>query len=129
MEYAVIICFILAAGYFIIHPLLKPVENRDSPHLTGGEGLRELHLRREAAHAAIEELEFDLEMGKLSMESYKALKEQHTLEAAHSMKEIEALKSNRKQKRTQVKRDIIFGLEQEISKMRMSKTMKEKDLL
>ena len=122
LEYVVIICFILAAGYFIIHPLLNPDMYKDRITLTTDERLRELNLRKEGAYATIKELEFDLEMGKVSKEDYETLKGQYTREAVDSMKEIDKLRSNKTKKRGRATKDIAMEIEQEISAMRKRKT-------
>ncbi|MDY7033902.1 MAG: hypothetical protein SVY10_18565 [Thermodesulfobacteriota bacterium] len=122
LEYVVIICFILAAGYFIIHPLLNYDMYKDRFTQTPDERLRELNLRKEGACATIKELEFDLEMGKVSKEDYETLKGQYTREAVDSMKEIDKLRSNKTKKRGRAKKDIAMEIEQEISAMRKRKT-------
>ena len=129
LEYAVIICSILAAGYFTIHPLLKPDKFKGRFLQTTDERLMELNLRKEGAYATIKELEFDMEMGKLSKEVYEALKEQYTLEAVDSMKEIDKLESNKRKKRARVKKDVTTEIEREISAMRGRKTPKAANLL
>ena len=95
LEYVVIICFILAAGYFIIHPLLNPDIYKARVTKTTDERLRELNLRKKGAYATIKELEFDLEMGKVSKKDYETLKGQYTSEAVDSIKEIDKLRSNK----------------------------------
>ena len=125
LEYAVIICFVLAAGYFTIHPLLKPDKFNDRFIQTADERLQELNLCKEGAYATIKELEFDLVMGKLSKEDYEALKEQYVLEAVDSMKEIDKFRSNKRKKRAWAKKDVTMEIEREISSMRGRKTTKE----
>jgi len=125
MEYAVIIGFILAAGYFTIHPLLKPDKFKDRFIQATDERLRELNLCRELAYATIKELEFDLEMGKLSKEDYEALKGEYVLDAVDSMKEIDKFTSNKGKKKAWAKKDVTAEIEREISAMRGRKTTNE----
>ena len=74
MEYAVIMGLIIGAAIYIINPLLKPSRMEGAIALETDEMLAELSLKKEGAYATIRELEFDLNIGKLSTEDYEALK-------------------------------------------------------
>nr|NIN67603.1 hypothetical protein [Anaerolineae bacterium]NIO70584.1 hypothetical protein [Anaerolineae bacterium] len=51
----------------------------------------ELEARREALYAALKDLEFDHEMGKLSAEDYAALRERYTVQAVAVLQQLDAL--------------------------------------
>lgn len=89
----VMIVLIVGAGYWIVSPLLRAVRSDDTSDLRRDEELQQLESRKEGALATIKELEFDLNMGKISDEDYEALKEQYTDDAVGYIKEIEELKT------------------------------------
>ncbi len=115
LEYAVIIGLILAAGYWIVSPLLhsSPAKHPSTPE--ANETLRQLELRKEGAYATIRELEFDLEMGKVSTEDYEALKEQYMRDAIDYMQEIEILQTRRE---PVTEEDFEAEIEREVSALR-----------
>ena len=129
IEYTVIIACILASGYLIIHPLLKPDNYKGRIHQATDERLEELNLRKEGAYSTIKELEFDMEMGKMSKEDYEALKGRYTIEAVDSMKEMDRLRSDNSKKRACLKRDIASEIEREIYAFRKRETKREANLV
>ncbi len=96
VDYLVIMGLLLAAGYWIIRPLLDPHPYNDSSTGTADESIRELQIRKDNAYAAIRELEFDLNMGKLSNDDFETLKEQYTVEALDCLKAIDQLQQQEK---------------------------------
>lgn len=89
----VMIVLIVGAGYWIVSPLLRAARSDDTSDLRRDEELQQLESRKEGALATIKELEFDLNMGKISDEDYEALKKQYTDDAVGYIKEIEELKT------------------------------------
>jgi hypothetical protein len=97
-EHAVIVALILFAGYGIIRPILKSESFDDTRQPKTDDELRRLVHQKESVYATIRELEFDLQMGKLSTTDYEELKNQYKKEAIDCIKAIEALEliKNRK---------------------------------
>ena len=118
VEYIVIIALILAAGYWIIRPLLRPDSVDDMQIPKTDDALWQLELQKEGAYATIQELEFDLKMGKLSSEDYEALKRQYKNEAIDCIKAIDDLKNAQKEVADMTAADLAAKMEQEISAMR-----------
>jgi hypothetical protein len=87
----VMIILIVGAAYWIVSPLLRPVRSEDTSDTRREEALLQLEMRKEVALSAVKELEFDLNMGKISDEDYEALKEQYANDAAGYMKEIDRM--------------------------------------
>ena len=96
LEYILIIALILAAGCWIINPLFKPARFNYIFDHQADDAVKQLEHRKEAAYATIRELEFDLNMGKLSEEDYRILREQYKLDAIRCLKEIDTLRMNQK---------------------------------
>ena len=90
---AVMIVLIVGAGYWIVSPLLRAVRPDDASDSNRDEELQQLEIRKEGTLATIKELEFDLNMGKISDEDYEELKEQYTNDAVGYIKEIDDLKA------------------------------------
>jgi hypothetical protein len=118
VEYFVIIAMILAAGYWIIRPLLRPVSAERTQIPKTDDALWQLELQKEGVYATIQELEFDLKMGKLSSEDYEALKRQYKYEAIDCIKAIDDLKNTKKETANMTEADLETKIEQEISTMR-----------
>jgi hypothetical protein len=118
VEYFVIIAMILAAGYWVIRPLLRPVSVDRMQTPKTDDALWQLELQKEGAYATIQELEFDLKMGKLSSEDYEALKRQYKYEAIDCIKAIDDLKNAKKETANMTEADLEEEIEQEISAMR-----------
>ena len=85
------IVLIAGAAYWIVSPLLRPVQSEDISDTRRKEALLQLEVRKEVALAAVKELEFDLNMGKISDEDYEALKEQYAKDAVGYVKEIDQI--------------------------------------
>jgi hypothetical protein len=124
VEHIVIIGLIVGAGYWIISPLLKSDHLNSSLTSESDERFKQLTSEKEGAYATIKELEFDLEMGKLSTEDYETLKGQYMLEALDCMKEIDALQSNQSRKESLTEKDIEDEIEQEVSQLRNNRSKK-----
>jgi hypothetical protein len=81
-----VVIAVVAVGY----PLAQ--EARRTTTVAEGERQRaELEARREALYAALKDLEFDHEMGKLSAEDYAALRERYTVQAVAVLQQLDAL--------------------------------------
>jgi len=89
--YVVIIGFLIGAFTFVLTPLFRKDDRRDDLGPKRSDLLEELKTKKEAAYAAIREMEFDYNMGKLTEEDFAILKRQYLEEAAGYMKEMDAL--------------------------------------
>jgi hypothetical protein len=89
--YVVIIGFLIGAFTFVLTPLFREEDRRDELGPKRSDLLEELKTKKEAAYAAIREMEFDYNMGKLTEEDFAILKRQYLEEAAGYMKEMDAL--------------------------------------
>ena len=118
MEYFVIIGLIIGAAFYIISPLLKSDRIDGSFVLQTDEMLAELNLKKEGAYATIRELEFDLNMGKLSKEDYETLKAQYMRDAVDCLKTADELQMNRDSQTGLSDRDLENEIEREISALR-----------
>ena len=124
MEYIVIIGLLLASAVYIISPLLKPGRASGAFASETDEMLAELNLKKEGSYAAIRELEFDLNMGKLSAEDYETLKAQYMFEAVGYIKTIDELQTNRNRQTGLSEKDLGNEIEQEILALRSTESTK-----
>jgi hypothetical protein len=128
MEYFVIMGLIIGAAFFIINPLLKPGRMEGAVALETDEMLAELNLKKEGAYATIRELEFDLNMGKLSKEDYETLKAQYTHEAVDCIKAMDELKKNKNRQTNLSAKDLENEIEREIPALNASESAQAAEL-
>lgn len=128
MEYFVIIGLIIGAAFYIINPLLKPGRMAGAIALETDEMLVELNLKKEEAYATIRELEFDLNMGKLSKEDYEIIKAQYTHGAIDCIKAIDELKKNIKRQTNLSAKDLENEIEREIPALNAGEFAQAADL-
>ncbi len=89
MEYAIIAAIVIAAGGWVFYPLLR------SQHIEGsgshGPDNREeaLQQSKENVYAAIKEMDFDYQMGKLSEDDYQHLKSQYKNKAVEILQSLD----------------------------------------
>src|SRR3990172_4533239 len=90
----IFILLAIAVSAVIVWPLLRArsqvtiFNSFDSNHKAG-----DLQDRKETIYAAIKDIEFDYQMGKLSEEDFKALRQQYKEEAVSLLKEIDKAQS------------------------------------
>jgi ribosomal protein L37E len=94
LGYVILLGLLIGTCYWIINPLFHEDVRRDGFSPKPEDILEELKGKKNAAYAAIKELEFDLSMGKLTEEDFQILKRQYTQEAAGYMKEMDKLESS-----------------------------------
>lgn len=128
LEYVVIIGLIVIAAYWIFIPLLKSDQLNVPLTPKTEDKLRQLRLKKERVYDAIRELEFDLNMGKLSKEDHETLKRQYKLDVVRYLKEIDTLQSNKTEGPDLSKQDIENEIEREVSALRGSQSVKEANL-
>ena len=91
-----VIGLVLAAVSFglVYYPLARgrPLDEGDSVELPGENGHRsDLVARRESAYEAIKELEFEHELGNLSEQDYRELRERYKWRAAEVLQALDEL--------------------------------------
>lgn len=124
--YIIIVWLIVGAGYWTIKPLLQGDSHPYGYSPNPDDVLEQLNQKKEGAYATILELEFDLNMGKLSKEDFQILKRQYMQEAAGYLKEIDEIESLEDEKLTLSDKDIEEEIEQEAASIRLRKsTLKE----
>ncbi len=96
LEYIVTIGLIAGAGCWILYPLLKPDQYKTTPVSRVTESLRQLEVKKDNAYAAIRELEFDYNMGKLSKSDFGSLERRYRADAVRLIEEIDKLQSGHK---------------------------------
>lgn len=96
LENIVILGLLALSGFFIISPLLKQDTSDNMPTPEPDDIRNDLNLKKERAYETIKELEFDLNMGKLSKEDYEILKDQYTREAIEYLKTIDEFHGSEK---------------------------------
>lgn len=76
---------------WIIWPFISKKKDEGSKTVPVNDVLLKLTEQKEHAYAAIKELDFDYNMGKLSEEDYKELKQQYKQDAVSFLQQIDAL--------------------------------------
>jgi len=89
-----IVGIFVGIGYWIVSPFLGSAYSEVLNDSDVDQTLRQLEARKENILSAIKELEFDLNLGKISMEDYEELAAQYTREAVACTREIEELKTS-----------------------------------
>ncbi len=88
MENAIKIVILAVAGLIITLPFFREEKNEEAAVILGS---KKDHLlsEKESLYSAIKELDFDHEMGKLSDEDYKQLKNEYTEKALAVLKDLD----------------------------------------
>lgn len=89
MEYLIGAILVFLAASPVVVPLLKPSEN-GMPESDSTE-LLELLAEKQTLYAAIKELEFDHQAGKLSLEDYQQTRRSYELRAVALLEQIDRL--------------------------------------
>ncbi len=121
-EYIVTIGLVAGAGCWILYPLLKPDQYKTTPVSRVTESLRQLEVKKENAYAAIRELEFDFNMGKLSKVDFDSLKRRYRADAVRLIEEIDKLQSGRMAEETTPEADLDSQAEGKIIAWRNKKS-------
>ena len=111
-EYAVILLILVIVGYWVFHPLFRP--RRIEAYSTQMREDREkaLQQKKEEVYAAIKEMDFDLEMGKISEDDYQELKSQYKAKALEILKEFDNVDGGE---------DIDAAIERDVHRLRKKK--------
>jgi flagellar biosynthesis/type III secretory pathway M-ring protein FliF/YscJ len=89
MEYLIGAILVFLAASPVVVPLLRPSEDA-TPELEGAE-VQELLAEKQTLYAAIKELEFDHQAGKLSLEDYQQTRRSYELRAVALLEQIDRL--------------------------------------
>jgi hypothetical protein len=85
---ALVVVAFIAAPFFLLTGR-SPEASAKNPEAS--EALRDLLAEKETIYAAIQELDFDFNSGKLSAEDHQALRRRHEIQAAAVLKRIDDL--------------------------------------
>lgn len=88
IEQIIFILLSLSVSAFIVYPLLK-ARGGSKLDLDSNHRATDLEERKENIYAAIKEIEFDYQMGKLSEEDFNELRQQYKNDAVELLKEID----------------------------------------
>src|SRR5574341_2148201 len=91
LEFILIAILIAGVIAFIAYPLFTPRREEDSPSPNAPETLI---AQRDSAYAAIRDLDFDFQLGKLSESDYRTLRERYKARAASVLQQIDAISVN-----------------------------------
>ena len=120
--YIIIVGLSIGAGYWILKPLLQGNGHKIGYSPSPDDIREQLNYKKDDAYATIRDLEFDLNMGKLSEEDFQTLKKQYMQKAAVYMQEIDNLKLLKDEKLTFPDKDIEEEIEQEVASIRLQKS-------
>lgn len=89
---AIFFVITLLVAFFVAMPMLQARTHRFGlGKFSSNHGANDLIERKEGIYSAIKEIEFDYQMGKLSEEDFKALRQQYKDEAVNLLKKIEQI--------------------------------------
>ncbi|MFQ5671086.1 MAG: hypothetical protein ACE5HD_11305 [Acidobacteriota bacterium] len=92
MEIVLLILVIMAAGLFILPPLVRAdIEPSPSPSENLPSSSADLAARRDATYEDLADLEIDFAAGKLSETDYRDLKQIYQKDAAATLRALDAL--------------------------------------
>ncbi len=81
------ICLALLTGLYVAYPLLQKRQQKVS--FARNHRAEEFEARKAEIYAAIKDIDFDFQMGKLSQEDYDQLRSQYKAEAVSLLKRID----------------------------------------
>ncbi len=128
LQYLIIIGLILLAGGWILFPLLRSNSPDTALNSAEDETLAQLEHQKEEAYAAIKDLEFDQNMGKISKQDFEILKKQYMLDAVGYLREIDELQVNTSKGKEISEENIMDEIEKEVSALRNTGESKEFDV-
>jgi len=111
-EYTVISLILVIVGYWIFHPLFRPKPTEGLSPQMREDREKALQQRKEDVYAAIKEMDFDFEMGKISEEDYRELKSQYKGKALKILKELDGVDGGE---------DIDAAIERDVHRLRKKK--------
>ena len=87
------ICLALLTGLFVAYPLLQKRQQKVS--FADNHRAEELEARKAEIYAAIKDIDFDFQMGKLSKDDYEQLRSQYKSDAVGLLKRIDRVHGKR----------------------------------
>jgi hypothetical protein len=90
--------FIAAVATFVASPLFRMAADRESATEPDSQATR-WEKQKTDAYAAIKEAEFDLQMGKLTNEDYRLLREKYEARALEALTQLDRLERPGREKR------------------------------
>jgi len=88
------ICLALLTGLYVAYPLLQKRQQKVS--FASNHRAEEFEARKAEIYAAIKDIDFDFQMGKLSQEDYEQLRSQYKAEAVGLLKHIDQMQGPHK---------------------------------
>ena len=85
---------------FVLQPLMNPGKGRKHGSPSSNHVAGELIERKEAIYAAIKDIEFDYQTGKLSEEDFRQLRQQYKDEAIAVLKKLDKSHSSKSPKKS-----------------------------
>ncbi len=107
----------IAVISFIAYPIIR---SRQVAEPVADETLEELQSKRETTYAAIEEIKFDYEQGKLSLSDYQDLEKRYKEKAIFILKEIDAQESGK---------ELEDEIEEEVMRLRRARRVAAEKLI
>jgi len=89
MAEIIVTCLSLLTALFVAYPLLQ--KRYQKVNFASNHRAEELEARKAEIYAAIKDIDFDFQMGKLSKEDYEQLRSQYKSEAVGLLKRIDQL--------------------------------------
>jgi ribosomal protein L32 len=117
-EYGAMLGILIVVGYWVFHPLFRPSPLASVSPPEGGDRDKILQRSKEDVYAAIKEMDFDREMGKISDEDYRELRAQYAAKAVAILRESERTKA--------AETDVESAIEKEVQRLRGKETGKRK---
>jgi F0F1-type ATP synthase membrane subunit b/b' len=98
MTTAIFVILVIVVSVFVMQPLLQSKNKSRQKKISSNHVAGDLLERKETVYAAIKEIEFDYQMGKLSEEDYNSLRQQYKDEAVSILKKLDTFQSQKSHK-------------------------------
>jgi hypothetical protein len=83
----------VSVAAFVLHPLLRRPSRAEKLDAKMNGAVGNLEEQRDAVYAALKELDFDFQTGKLSSEDYETLRQQYRQQAVAILQQIDEVKT------------------------------------
>lgn len=128
LAYVIIFGILIGTCYWILSPLLNERDHQSDFTPKPEDILEKLKNKKNGVYTTLRELEFDLNMGKLSDEDFQILKRQYVQEAAGYMKEMDKLESSKASISMDTNREAEEEIEQAVNAARSPESVKRKHI-
>ena len=92
------VLLVILVSIFVMQPLIKPIHRRKHAKASSNHVAGDLLERKETIYAAIREIEFDYQMGKLSEEDFQQLRQQYKDEAIAVLQRLDKAQGKKAKK-------------------------------